>query len=66
MTPTKSEIEAMVERLLAEGCKNGGQGSYAWKARELCTKAAAMLAALAEERETSLRKTQTTPPEQEQ
>jgi hypothetical protein len=30
----------IVERLRAEGCRNGGQGAYAWRARELCSEAA--------------------------
>lgn len=30
----------LVERLRSEGCRNGGDGSYAWLARELCSKAA--------------------------
>jgi len=30
----------LIERLRAEHVRNGGQGAYAWKSRELCGKAA--------------------------
>ena len=39
---------ALVERLRIEGIRNGGQGAYAWQARELCGKAADALEAFAE------------------
>ena len=36
----------IVEKLKAEHCRNGGQGAYAWKARELCGQAASEIEAL--------------------
>ncbi len=45
MTDT-TDLEA---RLRDEGGRNGGQGAYAWKARELCIKAADTIASLREE-----------------
>lgn len=51
----------IVQRLLDEHARNGGQGAYAWQSRELCGKAAAEIARLtealraAEEREKALR-----------
>lgn len=37
-------MDSLVERLRAEQARNGGQGAYAWTARELCGKAAARIA----------------------
>ena len=48
--PAQGDVEeeaadALVKRLRDEGGRNGGQGAYAWTARELCLKAATALAA---------------------
>jgi len=45
--PASVEVGELVSKLRSEGCRNGGDGSYAWRARELCTKAANMLERLA-------------------
>ena len=37
------KLDDLKARLRDEGALNGGNGAYAWKARELCTKAAAAI-----------------------
>lgn len=39
----------LIERLRDENARNGGQGAYAWVARELCGKAADLLTTQAAE-----------------
>jgi hypothetical protein len=39
-------MDDLVERLDVEHTRNGGQGAYAWQARELCGKAAAEIRSL--------------------
>lgn len=41
--PAADEVRELVGKLRSEGCRNGGDGSYAWRSRDLCTKAADML-----------------------
>jgi hypothetical protein len=43
---SEQETEGLVERLLVESNKNGGQGAYAWRARKLCGEAAAAIQSL--------------------
>lgn len=38
--PTPPALGELIEALKSEACRNGGQGAYAWRARELCGKAA--------------------------
>lgn len=47
MTP--EPISEMVARLREEAARNGGQGAYAWRSRELCGKAAELIEAQAAE-----------------
>ena len=44
--PSGDEVDRLVSQLKAEHQRNGGQGAYAWCARELCGKAAAAIAAM--------------------
>lgn len=42
-TSAAEDVARLVEQLSNEGGLNGGSGAYAWRARELCAKAAAAL-----------------------